>query len=104
VWSNLLSNAAKYSSKSTTPEVRVSGRLENGEAVFCVEDNGTGFDMRYYDKLFQVFQRLHRESEYPGTGVGLAIVHRIVTRHGGRVWADSSPGLGARFSFSLPQP
>jgi light-regulated signal transduction histidine kinase (bacteriophytochrome) len=104
VWSNLLSNAAKYSSKAATPQVRVSGKLENGEAVFCVEDNGTGFDMRYYDKLFQVFQRLHRESEYPGTGVGLAIVHRIVTRHGGRVWADSSPGLGARFSFSLPQP
>jgi len=104
VWGNLLENAVKYSSKTAEPAIHVTGRAEAGETVFTVADNGAGFDMRYYDKLFQVFQRLHRESEYPGTGVGLAIVQRIVARHGGRVWADAAPGHGARFSFSLPQP
>lgn len=104
VWTNLLENAVKYSSKTAQPAVHVSGRTEAGETVFTVADNGAGFDMRYYDKLFQVFQRLHRESDYPGTGVGLAIVQRIVTRHGGRVWADGAPGRGARFSFCLPPP
>jgi PAS domain S-box-containing protein len=102
VWANLLDNAAKYSARAQEPCIRISGHVEKGEALFCVEDNGAGFDMRYYDKLFQVFQRLHRESEYPGTGVGLAIVQRIVARHGGRVWAESAIGSGARFSFSLP--
>ncbi len=102
VWTNLLDNAAKYSSKSASPRVRIVGRIEKDEALFSIEDNGAGFDMRYYDKLFQVFQRLHRDADYPGTGVGLAIVQRIVTRHGGRVWADSSPGRGATFSFTLP--
>jgi signal transduction histidine kinase len=105
VWVNLLDNAVKYSARVAEPVVEITaGRGSDGETVFTVADNGAGFDMKYYDKLFQVFQRLHRDSEYPGTGVGLAIVQRVITRHGGRVWADSSPGKGARFSFSLPPP
>ena len=102
VWTNLLDNAVKYSMKSASPEIHVEGRFVGRDAVFTVRDNGAGFDMRYYDKLFQVFQRLHAEADYPGTGVGLAIVQRIVARHGGRVWGDSKPGEGASFSFTLP--
>ena len=102
VWCNLIGNALKYSAKRATPKVSVSGRIENGEAIYQVEDNGAGFDMRYADKLFGVFQRLHRSEEFSGTGVGLAIVHRIITRHGGRIWARGSPDAGACFQFALP--
>jgi len=102
VWANLLSNAVKYSAKSAEPRVEVSGERRDGERIYCVNDNGVGFDMRYYARLFGVFQRLHAEADYPGTGVGLATVQRIVSRHGGRVWAESAPGTGARFFFSLP--
>ncbi|MET0293330.1 MAG: ATP-binding protein [Steroidobacteraceae bacterium] len=102
VWVNLLDNAAKYSANASAPRVRVTGKVEGNEATFSVEDNGAGFDMKYYDKLFKVFQRLHRDADYSGTGVGLAIVQRVVARHGGRVWADSIPGRGATFSFTLP--
>ncbi len=103
VWTNLLGNAYKYSAKREAPRVEVSATVQDGESVYCVSDNGTGFDMRYYGKLFGVFQRLHAATEYPGTGVGLAIVQRIVVRHGGRVWAEGEPGQGARFFFSLPR-
>jgi light-regulated signal transduction histidine kinase (bacteriophytochrome) len=102
VWENLLSNAIKYSSANPAPQVDVSGWLDGPNNVYAVRDNGAGFDMRYYDKLFGVFQRLHREDEYPGTGIGLANVKRIVTRHGGNVWAEAVIGVGATFYFSLP--
>ena len=102
VWTNLISNAIKYSSKHEHPHVHVHGSLENGHAVYHVYDNGVGFDMKYADKLFGVFQRLHRAEEFPGTGVGLAIVQRLVHRHGGTVWADARLGEGATFSFDFP--
>lgn len=103
VWCNLLSNAIKFSSQRDKPVVEVGGIVEEDENIYYVRDNGAGFDPRYRDKLFGVFQRLHDESEFPGTGVGLALVHRIITRHGGRIWADSQPGDGATFHFSLPR-
>jgi two-component system sensor histidine kinase/response regulator len=102
VWCNLIGNALKYSAKRSQPHIKVSGRIENDEAIYQVEDNGAGFDMRYADKLFGVFHRLHRAEEFAGNGVGLAIVQRIVARHGGRVWAQSAPDAGACFQFALP--
>jgi PAS domain S-box-containing protein len=102
VWANLIGNAIKYSANAVAPVVTISGgETPNGDCEYRVADNGAGFDMRYYDKLFGVFQRLHSASEFPGTGVGLAIVHRIVTRHGGRVWAEGQVGSGAVFHFTL---
>jgi signal transduction histidine kinase/DNA-binding response OmpR family regulator len=103
VWQNLLSNAIKFSARHGDPRIEITGSSTASEAVYCVKDNGAGFDMRYYNKLFGVFQRLHDSTEFPGTGVGLAIVQRIIARHGGRVWAESSPGKGAAFYFSVPQ-
>lgn len=103
VWVNLLSNAVKYSSTRPAPRVEVSASDHAGETLYCVKDNGVGFDMNYYDKLFGVFQRLHAADEFPGTGVGLAIVQRIVARHGGRVWAQGKLEEGATFCFTLPK-
>jgi light-regulated signal transduction histidine kinase (bacteriophytochrome) len=103
VWTNLIGNGMKYSGKSERPRVEVGGRAEEKENVFWVRDNGVGFDMKYAERLFGVFQRLHRPEEFPGTGVGLAIVQRVITRHGGRVWAEAKPGEGACFYFSLPR-
>jgi two-component system sensor histidine kinase/response regulator len=103
VWSNLIGNALKYSSKRPDPHIRISGRVEGGEVIYQIEDNGAGFDMRHAEKLFGVFKRLHGTEEFAGTGVGLAIAHRIVLRHGGRIWAHGEPGVGARIQFTLPE-
>jgi light-regulated signal transduction histidine kinase (bacteriophytochrome) len=101
-WENLLSNAVKYSRDSRPPSVHVWGESLDGNAVYHVQDNGVGFDMKYAHKLFRVFERLHAAEDFAGTGVGLAIVYRVVARHRGRIWADAEVGHGARFSFSLP--
>ncbi len=102
VWINLLSNAVKFSAVRERAVVEVEGRVEGDAAVFSVKDDGAGFNPAYSGKLFGVFQRLHGPSEFEGTGVGLALVKRIVVRHGGRVWAEGAVGQGATFSFSLP--
>lgn len=103
VWMNLLSNAIKYSGKKENPVIEIGSERLEKETLFYVKDNGTGFNMVYADKLFGVFQRLHNRNEFEGTGIGLAIVQRIVTKHGGRVWAEAKPGEGATFYFTLPQ-
>ncbi len=103
VWMNLLDNAVKYTSKIESPRIVVSGREESERLVYEIRDNGVGFDSAYSSNLFGVFRRLHGAREYPGSGVGLAIVQRIVTRHGGEVWAKAEPNNGATFSFSLPK-
>ena len=99
---NLISNAVKFSSNSKMPEVTIGSiKSENDKTIF-VKDNGVGFDMNYYEKLFGVFQRLHNVEDFPGTGIGLATIKKIITKHGGKVWANSKEGQGATFFFSLP--
>lgn len=103
VWQNLLSNAVKFSRRTPHPQVTVRAETHEQEIVYSVRDNGTGFDMRQADRLFGVFQRLHSAADFPGTGIGLSIVKRVVSRHGGRVWAEGQPGGGACFYFALPR-
>jgi PAS domain S-box-containing protein len=101
VYQNLLINAIKYSSKKEAPEIQIGVQEYRKKKAYYVQDNGAGFNMAYYDKLFGVFQRLHRQDEFEGIGVGLAIVQRIVSKHGGKVWAQGKTNEGATFYFTL---
>jgi light-regulated signal transduction histidine kinase (bacteriophytochrome) len=102
VWINLISNSIKFSKNQPRATIQIEAYEENKFIVYCVRDNGAGFDMKYYDKLFGVFQRLHAQHEFEGTGIGLAIVQKIIHRHNGLVWAESKLNEGACFYFSLP--
>ena len=104
VLENLLANAVKFSRKVTHPVVELGSFKKDGANVYYVKDNGIGFDMKYVGTIFGVFQRLHSSEDYEGTGVGLAIVEQIVSKHGGKVWAEGSLGEGATFYFTLPEP
>lgn len=103
VWTNLISNALKYSSKAARRVIAIAGSEQAGELSYSIRDNGVGFAMEHASKLFRVFERLHHQKDFEGTGAGLAIVERIVRRHGGKIWAESSPGQGATFHFTLPK-
>jgi light-regulated signal transduction histidine kinase (bacteriophytochrome) len=102
VWINLLANAIKYSAHNDDPRIDISCSQHDGEVIYTIKDNGVGFDMQYAHKLFGVFQRLHDAEEFEGTGVGLALAHRIIKKHGGKIWATAEVNKGASFSFSLP--
>ncbi|MDB5210971.1 MAG: multi-sensor signal transduction multi-kinase, partial [Sediminibacterium sp.] len=102
VWVNLISNAIKYARNVEKPRIEIGSFHQTGQIVFFIKDNGVGFDEKYKDKLFKVFQRLHSDVEFEGTGIGLALVEKIISRHGGKVWAESAVNKGAGFYFALP--
>jgi two-component system, chemotaxis family, sensor kinase Cph1 len=102
IWINLLSNALKYTRTRSPARIAAGAWREDGDMIFFVRDNGVGFDMSYYDRLFAAFQRLHSDETFEGSGIGLATTKRIVQKHGGRIWAESKPDEGAGFYFSMP--
>ena len=103
VWYNLISNSVKYCKKDVAPRIHIACKEDEDSFCFWINDNGVGFDMQYYDKLFGVFQRLHDDNEFEGTGIGLALVKKIINRHKGEIWAESEIGKGSTFYFSLPK-
>ena len=100
---NLFSNAIKFTKEKNPAIIEIQGNTDNDENIYCIKDNGVGFNMKYADKLFEVFQRLHSSKEYEGTGIGLSLAERIVKKHGGRIWAKGAVDKGATFYFSLPK-
>jgi len=102
-YSNLLGNAVKFTQGKNPAVIEAGSCIQDGESVYYVRDNGIGFDPQYVDKIFLIFQRLHSQGLYPGTGIGLAICKRIVERHAGRIWATSEPGRGSTFFFTIPR-
>jgi light-regulated signal transduction histidine kinase (bacteriophytochrome) len=103
VWENFVSNAVKFTRNTAHAQIEIGWLEQNGMLVFYTRDNGVGFNMQYYSKLFQPFQRLHTQAEFEGNGIGLATAKRIVGSHGGTIWAESEPGKGSCFYFSLPK-
>jgi light-regulated signal transduction histidine kinase (bacteriophytochrome) len=103
VFSNLISNAVKFTGRKEKAVIEIGSETQNGQDVYFVKDNGDGFDMKHADKLFGVFKRLHKEDDFPGLGIGLATVQRIINRHGGKVWAEGKKGEGAVIYFFLPR-
>ncbi len=103
LFQNLISNAIKFKRKGKNPKIHISGETHQQEWLFSIQDNGIGIDQKYFDRIFIIFQRLHKRESYGGTGIGLAICKKIIQRHGGRIWVKSKPGKGSTFYFSIPR-
>jgi light-regulated signal transduction histidine kinase (bacteriophytochrome) len=102
LFQNLIANALKFHSERP-PQIHVGARPEKGRWVLWVRDNGIGMEAQYFERIFQVFQRLHTRKKYPGTGIGLSVCKKIIERHGGKIWVESQPGQGSTFYFSIPE-